>query len=693
MSKKKKNRQNDNTRGQNGSKNDKNRHGAKMNGHLLLARNEAAAALLRAALKEIEENAVPEVKHSHTSMQAFRQFLFFSGLFWKSLVQNIKVHVNSDNRSGISPERASERFSAAAKACGKTFLNWIGLLIAEIFTVIVLALETLFRAVWKFLCWVGFQIVRFFRYLKNLLYWKKLKYSIKHRIWKEEREKISAERKAERQEQLAKKKEEAEFRKAMKAEEEAFLKAKAKEEEAIRIAKERQEEAARMTAKIESELAALSLQRKEEEEKVLQETKRKEEAMAALTEASREEEAERARLEERRKIEEEARIEAEKQEAEAEKRLAEMQKAEEERIAKAEAEFDGSAGNAEPSAEPVSEESTEAESAGKESHAAEETKAEFAGSEESAEPSVSENPAEPEAVTAEDKTPETEKPEAPVAETPEPSLKEEPAAETPLVPEVQNEETETSPAKPEEPAETEEKGTNKGIPASAARSAVRSLPVHMPTISVPDHFDAKELITEARDNTNGVIYRVVKSLEVPKATESVQTALIACAAKYAAIGLAAAVCAWIGTAHHPGNAARPSGGTFVLLFFLIFIIGVLLSAGLSWLSGLLVMRRAGGKENEIFLKENSRYVPISALAYIVCFLILTFSRSKFIAVLVAVILLSMIGHLMVMFREKRVPGWYSLLVYLLCILIAAAVIILIGVLFSSQLHAIWNALG
>ena len=710
MSKKRKNRQNDNTRAQNSSKGDRSRRVAKMNGHLLLARNEAAAAILRAARKEIEKNAVPEVAHVHTSMQAFRQFISFSGMFWKSLYQNIKAHTGSENRTGVSPARISERFSAAAKACGQTFVRWIVLLLSEIWTVLVLAIGTVIRSIAKFFGWCGFQIARFFRFVEERLYWKKLKYSIKNRIRKEERDKKNAARKAEREEQLAKKREEAEFRKAMKAEEEAFRKAKQKEEEAIRIAKQHREEAARMTAKIEGELAALSLRRKEEEEKVLQETKRKEEAMAALTEASREEEAERARLEERRRIEEEARIEAEKQEAEALKRLADMQAAEEERIRKAEAdrlEKEKAASELKEAETKVSEapavsepEQSEAEASKAEQEAEQKPEESRPVSEEdSKEEAVTEEPvSEPaEAGQAPEETAEEPKAEEPKAEETEP-------AEEPAVSEAKPESEKAEPVQedkePEKKAEKDseplrkkadekEKAPKKGIAASAARTAVRTLPVHLPTITVPENLDARELITEARDNTNGVIYRVVKALEVPQAAAEINTALLAGAAKYSLIGLTAALFTALGTA---GNEARPSAITFVILFFVIAIAGTALAAGLSWLSGLLVMKKINGNDNAVFLKQNSCYAPISALAYIFCAVILAFNKEKFIAVLVAVILLSIIGHLMVIFREKRVQKLYSALVYLLCIVIAAVAVALLAVIFSVPLRGIWNAL-
>lgn len=705
MAKKKKNRQNDTNRVQSSSGNDRAKRVLKLNGHLLLARNEAAAAILRAAMKQIEKNSVPQVKRCHTSMEAFRQFLSFSGMFWKGLFQNLKDRSKDDSKS-MSPQQASERRSSVLKDCGASFLHWIGLLLAELWTLLILLLETIGKAIWRFLCFCGFQIRRFFKFLKNRMYWGKLRRSIKYRAWKEDSQKRSMERKAERKEVQAKKREEIEFRKAMKAEEEAFQKARKKEEEAIRVAKQRREEASRMTERIESELAALALKRKEEEDKVVVETRRKEEALAALSEANKEEEAERARLEERRRIEEEARIEAEKQEAEALKRLETMQKAENERVRKAQEELKRLEQElaAEEAPKPEKTEETP-EIKPEEAVPAEQPvkSAEEAPAEKPAEPSEPEASAEPEKPAEEVKEPaaesepaeelkhpETEpvKPESePVSEeTPEPDRIEKDSAET-----LDQKLTDAEEAYLESKRKKQRSSVRQktAVAASAAHTAVRTLPVHMPSISVPENLDAKELITEARDNTNGIIYKVVKQLELPKAAESVQTAVLAGATKYGVIGLAAAICTLIGTA---GSEAKPSTGTCFLLFLIIFVVGTALSAGISYLCGMLLTKKGGGKDNFSVLKQNSIYTPISTLAYVFCFLVLIFNKEKFVAVLIAVVLLSIIGHMMVMYREAREDKKYSALIYLLCILLAMVVIIIVALIFSSQLHVIWNSL-
>ena len=705
MAKKKKNRQNDTNRVQSSSGNDRSKRVLKLNGHLLLARNEAAAAILRAAMKQIEKNSVPQVKRCHTSMEAFRQFLSFSGMFWKGLFQNLKGRSKDDTKS-MSPQQASERRSSVLKDCGASFLHWIGLLLAELWTLLILLLETIGKAIWRFLCFCGFQIRRFFKFLKNRMYWGKLRRSIKYRAWKEDSQKRSMERKAERKEVQAKKREELEFRKAMKAEEEAFQKARKKEEEAIRVAKQRREEASRMTERIESELAALALKRKEEEDKVVVETRRKEEALAALSEANKEEEAERARLEERRRIEEEARIEAEKQEAEALKRLETMQKAENERVRKAQEELKRLEQELAAEEAPKTEKTEETpEIKPEEAVPAEQPvkTAEEAPAEKAAEPSVTEVPAEPEKPAEEVKEPaaesepaeelkhpETEpaKPESePVSEeTPEPERIEKDSAET-----LDQKLTDAEEAYLESKRKKQRSsvGQKTAVAASAAHTAVRTLPVHMPSISVPENLDAKELITEARDNTNGIIYKVVKQLELPKAAESVQTAVLAGTVKYGVIGLAAAICTLIRTA---GSEAKPSTGTCFLLFLIIFVVGTALSAGISYLCGMLLTKKGGGKDNFSVLKQNSIYTPISTLAYVFCFVVLIFNKEKFVAVLIAVVLLSIIGHMMVMYREARVDKKYSALIYLLCILLAMVVIIIVALIFSSQLHVIWNAL-
>lgn len=702
MAKKKKNRQNDTNRVQSSSGNDRSKRVLKLNGHLLLARNEAAAAILRAAMKQIEKNSVPQVKRCHTSMEAFRQFLSFSGMFWKGLFQNLKDR-SKDTTKSLSPEQASERLSSVLKDCGSSFLHWIGLLLAELWTLLILLLETIGRGIWKFLCFCGFQIRRFFRFLKNRMYWGKLRRSIKYRAWKEDSQKRSMERKAERKEVQAKKREEIEFRKAMKAEEEAFQKARKKEEEAIRVAKQRREEASRMTERIESELAALALKRKEEEDKVVVETRRKEEALAALSEANKEEEAERARLEERRRIEEEARIEAEKQEAEALKRLETMQKAENERVRKAQEELKRLEQElaAEESSEPAEEEKPDikpAEAAPEEpAPEVSDTKA----AEEPAESSEPEVPAEPEKPASEESSTEITEPE-PASESEPAKPESEPAAEPEVQPESERTEEDAAEKLDQKLTDAEEaylesrrkkqrsSGKKKtALAASAAHTAVRTLPVHMPSITVPENLDAKELITEARDNTNGIIYKVVKQLELPKAAESVTTAVLAGAVKYGLIGLAAALCTMIGTS---GSEAKPSAVTCFMLFLVIFLVGTALSAGISYLCGMLLTKKGGGNDNFAVLRQNSIYTPISTLAYIFCFLILMFNKEKFVAVLIAVVLLSIIGHMMVMRREAQTEKKYSWLIYLLCLLLALVVIVIVALIFSSQLHVIWNAL-
>ena len=712
MAKKKKNRQTETNRVQSSSGNDKSKRVLKLNGHLLLARNEAAAAILRAAMKQIEKNSVPQVKRCQTSMEAFRQFLSFSGMFWKGLFQNLKDR-SKDNTKGMSPQQASERLSSVLKDCGASFLQWIGLLLAELWTLLILLLETIGRAIWKFLCFCAFQIRRFFAFLKKRMYWGKLRRSIKYRAWKEDSQKRSMERKAERKEVQAKKREEIEFRKAMKAEEEAFQKARKKEEEAIRIAKQRREEASQMTERIESELAALALKRKEEEDKVVVETRRKEEALAALSEANKEEEAERARLEERRRIEEEARIEAEKQEVEALKRLEMMQKAENERVRKAQEELKRLEMELAADEEPKPTEAAEEPKTKPEEAVPAEpsvTAKEEIPAETETRPAVSEVPAEPEKQVTEETTVETTEPEPAEesAQTPEPDhteaepVKPESAAEPEAEPEPERIEEDAAEKLDQKLTDAEEAYLESrrkkqrtsvkqktAVAASAAHTAVRTLPVHMPSITVPENLDAKELITEARDNTNGIIYKVVKQLELPKAASSVKNAVIAGVAKYGLIGLAAAICTMLGTA---GSEAKPSAGTCVMLFFVIFIVGTALSAGISYLCGMLLTKKGGGNDNFSVLRQNSIYTPISTLAYVLCFLIMIFNREKFAAVLIAVVLLSIIGHMMVMYRAARVDKKFSGLIYLLCLLLALVVIVIVALIFSSQLHVIWNAL-
>ena len=740
MSKKKrKDRNGGNNTGSGGNASgDKSRRVLKPNGYLLLARNEAAAALLRAAKKEIEINGVPEPKRPDTSITALKQFAYYTGVFWKSVFERMKSHTNVDIRNQTtSPERLSERIDASFRGGAVSLGRWIVMLVSEIVVIILLVLETLFVWLRKLIVFCAKGIAKAYRYLSEVIHRSWTSFSIWFKGFREDVAKKNEEIRQDREVARARKLEESEFRRERKAEEAAFQKAKKREEEAIRDAKRREEEAAKETKRIESELAMIALRRKEEEERVLHETQRKEEAMAALAEARKEEEAERLRLEEKRRIEEESRKKAEQEEAEAVKRLEKMQAEEAERIRKEQeriAEEEAKKKAEEERIRREEEEKAEAERKRQEEirlaeearkkaeeerirrEEEEKAEAERKRQEEIRLAEEARKKAEEERIRKEKEEKEHE--ERIAREAREAALKkeqkeiEEVKAETEelLKKQVEKEEADHKfeqehlsaeeayleerrrKAAPAKPKQSEPQTKKTAYAASAAHTAVKTLPVRLPTISVPENLDAKELITEARDNTNGVIYRVVKSLELDKVTENVQSALLAGLAKYGVIALGVTLFSFIGVMRNQAETA-PGGSSFALLFFGITVIGILLAAGFSYLCGTLVSFGAADADRFLFVRKNSRYVPISTVAYLFSALILAFNRSKFVAVIIAVLLLSVIGHLWVMYRESDKTKGYLTAIYLLCLIIAAGIIVLLFLLFSETIHGIWNALA
>ena len=312
----------------------RNKRNEKMNEHVRLAKEEAVDVLLRAAKLEIERNQVPAVKHSRNSMDAFRQFCSFTGMFFETLKRKMSTHTQVDTRKVDQDARLTERLSLTAKNMGKAFLHWIGYVFQELFTLIGLVLITAGVFLKNLVILIAGLLMHFLNFVSEVLvkFWKgaSRKWNEFHRNFRLAR----AEWQQEREENKVRRQEEAAYRKARKAEEEAFQKAKKKEEEAIRLAKKREEESSRETQRIESELAALALRRKQEEERVQLEVKRKEEAQAALEAARIEVEKQQAVLKEKHKLEEVAKIEAMKKADEASERLRQMveEEAERERI-------------------------------------------------------------------------------------------------------------------------------------------------------------------------------------------------------------------------------------------------------------------------------------------------------------------------------------------------------------------------
>lgn len=276
----------------------------------------AAEAICRAARKIIEERSLPPVEHCKTSLQAWMQLWKYIRLWRRS-------------RSKTAGDALS--YEGIGTCVREAFGHWLWMLIQEIVIVIALAFNWIFVKLRNLFAFLGFQIVRLYRYNKERSYWRKMRSEIKkennHRrfsAWKEQQRATAAEKRINREvanaERAARKKEEAEFREARR-----------KEEEAIKQAKIKEAEAARDTQQIEAELTALAVKRKEEEERVLAEIQRKEEAEAMLAEIREKEEKERAELIEKRKLEETQRLEAVRQAEEARARLELMRKEEEER--------------------------------------------------------------------------------------------------------------------------------------------------------------------------------------------------------------------------------------------------------------------------------------------------------------------------------------------------------------------------
>ncbi len=287
----------------------------------------AAQMIARAAQSRIDAEKLPEVKKCSTSAEAWQQFCFYLKRWTKHLTAKKEVSENGEKISAEDPLT----YEGIGSAIVKSFGHWLWMLIQEIIIVIALAFNWLFVNIWKLICFIGFQIARFFRWCKERLYWNSLKRDMvnrhreeKFKAWKEKkrleihemnvaRQVAAVERKTQRQE-------EAERRAAIR-----------KEENAIKQARLEEAAAKKHTEEIQAELAAIALRRREEEDRVSLEIQRKEEAEKMLMEAKETEEKERAALEAKRLEEEEARKEALKMEEESRQRLEVLRLEEEER--------------------------------------------------------------------------------------------------------------------------------------------------------------------------------------------------------------------------------------------------------------------------------------------------------------------------------------------------------------------------
>ena len=228
------------------------------------------------------------------------------------------------------------------------------------------------------------------------------------------------------------------------------------------------------------------------------------------------------------------------------------------------------------------------------------------------------------------------------------------------------------------------------IAATAVRSAVKSIPVSIPSVGTES---IGETMVEARDKTSNFIRRIILSSEHREVYGNPVAALKYTVLKYAILGAIAATAAYIGITRSSDTSIEPGIGIFLLMFIIIFVFGSILEAGLGYLAGLLLNQKYGSCKETAVLEKNAVYTLTSTAAFAFCLCVLAFNKGKFVAVFAAVLILAMIGHIWVMYHVSKGHRGYTLLVYLLCLIIVVAVVLLLVVVFRSQLMTLWNALG
>ncbi len=283
----------------------------------------AAEAVMRAAQFEINAKKLPDVKPCKNSRLAWKQF----AMYFRIWIQHLFAKKDENGVKRDDPLA----YEGIGSYLLKSFGHWLSMLVQEIWTVISLAFNWLFVNIGKLFQFIGFQIVRFFRWIKERLYWLSLKMNIKNRNTKARVNAFMEKKRIEHNERATERKVQQIERETLRKEEAARKAAVRKEEEAIRQARYEEAAALKHTQEIEAEIAAIALRRKQEEQRVHDTIQKKEEAEKLLLEAKETEEKERAVFEAQRAEQEKAREEAARQADEAKARLEILYKEEEER--------------------------------------------------------------------------------------------------------------------------------------------------------------------------------------------------------------------------------------------------------------------------------------------------------------------------------------------------------------------------
>ena len=548
----------------------------------------AAEAIMRAAQFEIRSRKLPDVQKCQSSLSAWKQFCMYFNIWVKHL--KTKREVNAEGKAvRVNDPLAYEGIGSYLK---KSFGHWASMVGLEIWAVISLGFNWVFlfrqdggEKNWVFVNigkgagFVGLQVSRFFQWIKKRNYWNSLKWNMQLREFKKRFDIWREKKRVEHHERAVNRQVLAVERETQRKEEAARKAAVRKEEEAIRQARLEEAAALKHTQEIEAEIAAIALRRKQEEQRVHEQIQRKEEAQKLLQEARETEEKERAVFEAQRQEQEKAREEAARQAEEAkarlevlrkedeerkrlaaareeelkrlkeeeerlaeEKRLAEVKRLEDEKKleeAKAAAEKQAAEAQLKPSfAQKRQAEIEQRSELAKEEiriqEEAEEKEEQLRLEKEQQEAQEKEK-AEQERLRAQEiKAQEEQEREA--EETAKRLHKE---AEEKRLQELEakreQEEAEYLKKRAAEPVKTSQ--PKPALAAAAVRSAVKSIPVSMPSVSIPDAQARERMMTDARDRTSNFIRRTIIRSEINSVIGNPAEAVKLTALKFAIIGL------------------------------------------------------------------------------------------------------------------------------------------------------------
>ena len=185
---------------------------------------------MRAAQFEINAKKLPDVKTCKNSVQAWKQFTMYFNIWIKHVFG--KKERSADGK--VSRNDDPLAYEGIGSYLLKSFGHWAWMLIQEIIVVIALAFNWLFVKIGKLFGFIGFQIVRFFRWIKERLYWLSLKNDIKGRNTKTRVSAFMEKKRVQRNERATERKVQQIERETLRKEEAARRAAVRKEEEAIR---------------------------------------------------------------------------------------------------------------------------------------------------------------------------------------------------------------------------------------------------------------------------------------------------------------------------------------------------------------------------------------------------------------------------------------------------------------------------